>query len=154
SPVGLRTGPRAVRLPREWLRERRRTGLPGWAPGYGVRPVGRDAEAVRTYFRAPDGGDRQPGAWCEGPGTINPSPNGACRAGRSPRGASSGPSGPSGAFRDVLGPPVEGFSKPRPRAVVGYRVPSPGAPRGPVESSWGHVLVSGTRACRKSCVRW
>ena len=44
--MGFLKGKSAVRIHREWLPERRRTGLPFWAAGYCVSTVGLDERAV------------------------------------------------------------------------------------------------------------
>ena len=59
--VGFLKGKSAVRIHRELLKERRRTGLHFWATGYWVSTVGRDEEAVRKYIREQEGWDRQQG---------------------------------------------------------------------------------------------
>ena len=49
--VGFLKGKSAVRIHRELLHERRRSGLNFWAPGYCVSTVGLDEAWVRQYIR-------------------------------------------------------------------------------------------------------
>jgi putative transposase len=49
--VGFLKGKRAVKSHREWLGERRMTGLHFWARGYCVSTIGYDEAAVRRYVR-------------------------------------------------------------------------------------------------------
>ena len=54
NPVGWLTGQAAIRMHRECLgRARQLTGLPGWARGEGVSPVGLDEPGIRAYLRHP-----------------------------------------------------------------------------------------------------
>jgi len=49
--VGFLKGKSAVRIHREFLKERRMTGLSFWATGYCVSTVGLDESRVRKYIR-------------------------------------------------------------------------------------------------------
>ena len=50
--IGRLKGQSALRIHREYLgRVRNLTGLPCWARGYGVSPVGLDAAVIRRYIR-------------------------------------------------------------------------------------------------------
>ena len=59
--VGFLTGESAVRIDREWLHERRLTGLHFWAAGYCVSTVGLDEARVRQYIREPEELERRQG---------------------------------------------------------------------------------------------
>jgi putative transposase len=61
NTIGFLKGKSAVRIHREWLHERRMTGLHFWAAGYGVSPVGLDEARVRHYIREQDEQDRRQG---------------------------------------------------------------------------------------------
>ena len=49
--LGYLKGKSAVRIHREWLQERRMTGLHFWAAGYCVSTVGWEEARVRQYIR-------------------------------------------------------------------------------------------------------
>jgi putative transposase len=49
--IGFLKGQSGVRVDREWLHERRMSGLQFWAPGYCVSTVGLDEAVVRRYIR-------------------------------------------------------------------------------------------------------
>ena len=51
NTVGFLKGKSAVKIHREWLGERRMTGLHFWARGYCVSTIGYNEEAVRRYVR-------------------------------------------------------------------------------------------------------
>jgi putative transposase len=59
--IGFLKGKSAVRIHREWLDERRRTGLPSWAAGYCVSTVGLDEARVRQDIREPEELERRQG---------------------------------------------------------------------------------------------
>jgi putative transposase len=59
--IGFLKGKSAVRIHREILKERRRTGLHFWATGYCVGTVGLDEARVRQYIRDQDELDRRQG---------------------------------------------------------------------------------------------
>ena len=51
NTIGFLKGKSVVRIQRELLQERRRTGLHFWAAGYCVSTVGLDETAIRKYIR-------------------------------------------------------------------------------------------------------
>jgi putative transposase len=57
NTVGFLKGKSAVKIHREWLGERRMTGLHFWARGYCVRTIGYEEAAVRRYVREPEAQD-------------------------------------------------------------------------------------------------
>jgi putative transposase len=59
--VGSLKGKRAVRIHREWLPERRRSGLPFWAAGYCVSTVGLDEARGRQSIREREEQERRQG---------------------------------------------------------------------------------------------
>jgi putative transposase len=59
--IGSLKGKSAVRIHRELLHERRKTGLHFWATGYCVSTVGLDETRVRHYIREQDQRDRRQG---------------------------------------------------------------------------------------------
>ena len=61
NTIGFLKGKSAVRIHRELLPERRRTGLHFWAAGYGVSTVGRDEARVRQDIREQEEQDRRQG---------------------------------------------------------------------------------------------
>jgi putative transposase len=59
--IGFLKGKSAVRVHRELLQERRRSGLHFRAPGDGVSTVGLDGAGVRRYIREPEELERRQG---------------------------------------------------------------------------------------------
>ena len=60
-PIGFLKGKSAVGIHREWLHERRMTGLHFWSTGYCVSTAGLDDARVRQYLRKQDELDRGQG---------------------------------------------------------------------------------------------
>ena len=61
STIGFLKGKSAVRIAREWLHERRRTGLPFWAAGSCVSTVRLDEARVRQDIREQEELERRQG---------------------------------------------------------------------------------------------
>ena len=61
NTIGFLKGKSAVRIHREFLHERRMTGLHFWAAGYWVSTVGLDETRVRQDIRQQDEQDRRQG---------------------------------------------------------------------------------------------
>jgi putative transposase len=59
--IGFLKGKSAVRIHREWLHERRMTGLHFWAAGYCVSALGLDEARVRRYIREQEESERRQG---------------------------------------------------------------------------------------------
>jgi putative transposase len=63
--IGFLTGTSAVRIHREFLHERRMTGLHFWAAGYCVSTVGLDEGRIRQYIREQEDIERRQGGQSE-----------------------------------------------------------------------------------------